>query len=442
MKFLMWILFFLAFSCDGPEGTNQDAGKDAGKDAGDDIDVIDIVDVSDITDAVDADGDVDPGHDPHQIAVSSMARAYGAYYPYIFYIELWDSSHNRVYVINIETKQIELAQNIPYLSASIMVPAPWENSVYYSAYSYPVGGFPSETPIDNYLFKLNIETLGITDVTSLFTNVRSPECELNNGVAKIQSIDPERGWYLFDCHYVVNSTSYKELYRININTQELQYVTDGVEVYFHTHGYTRPWHINRNYIVSTFSDRYENVYSGYKRHMVYDLSGDTPSVIWDGRSLAEANGSAGQVSSDNYFCEVRLGDNTYDVVCENLISGDIITAPQWFAQKDSTKPVSTELPHLIGWTEGSGSVGEHNGWLQSVFLKDLYLWDKSSDVIRQVTWDRTAGYYGIPAMIPGDPEYRWILYCGPSSDYGIQLYVKDLRASGIINAQGHLIPEK
>ncbi|MBU1382786.1 hypothetical protein KKD49_18315 [Myxococcota bacterium] len=449
MKFLMWILFLVAFSCDDPQGVKQDAGKDAG----DDIDVLDIVDVSDITDAVDAEVDALPidyfeddfSCDWENSIVKGVPMAYSARYPWIYWIARYQVGsvyYYPFYAHNVETKEIVFIDEL--LTSPATEPMVHKDSgLYWIGSDIIIDPETQNVSFNSHLYHFSFATNTITELTVDYP-LENQTCIEKKGRTSLYDFNEVNGELILRCRHVTpyHYDFYYDFYKMNINTGEQQQFFDGPDLYIFA---PRIDFENQN-------DKYIAMWGmGWTPDGQPDLS--PKYLIWDRSNLdlVEYNswepgaiGIGGKIGSDGWYYYTVLNDEgTMSITGKNLETGEMMVGPKPEKHVHGPSPTGVNTPQILSIVDGSQDLYDYNGSsgpLFPAYVDSIKLWDQSTGVVKKATVYKRE--YSAINFMPHEPVNRYLLYRVNWGGGFICIYYRDLYAAGVVDTEGHLIPEK
>jgi hypothetical protein len=450
-KYILIIFTFVLFSCENANLSNNDAGTD--------IDIVE--DATDIIDADldgDADGDIDGGDktpldDPYEVNVTCSSdtsvvkgevRAYGAKYPYIYWISVYyqnSTYYYPVYKHNVETGESTLIDTLPFQPTTTSLV-----STINGFYLFGTEIFQhQEEPFFSYIpYFYHLDTVNdVVEEIEITYPLESPHCAERSGKVALLDYNYESGWMIIRCRYTIEQNQYSpnyDFYRLNINTGEYQHLVNGEDEIFKGN-YGAYENQNTNYLISWGEEWGENWSSSNRIKLgIWELSDSTVirvvDRIWESREV----GIGSNVSSDAWYYFTALDDSsTLQVYGTNILTNEKVEIPESLKHKFGPAPMGKTVPHLVSYATGSDEVDSGAGTLQPKYIDQIQIWDKTSGLIRQATI-YSDHYVGI-AFIPEASQTRYLIYNVAVSPWMTCIFYKDLIAAGILDATGHLIPE-
>jgi hypothetical protein len=448
------ILLFLVSGC-----THQDT--DVIEDAGCDIDLIDvedIVDVEDIKDVEDVeDTDVPDYEDPFEVEVSCGRNvddigyliAAGGKYPYLYYVTYkyeGETPYFYFYSFNVETQEKQFIDNIPrFAIGGLMSLATGDNALYWmSAYVYkqPEGSFPP-TYYDNRLFRFDIETHNVEDITTQYPWIVSPRCEENYGLNRLIQINFETNRALIECIYrLEEAVEGQDIYSVQLDTGEYEYLAYGEDGKIFS---AKTWEeINPDYISLTetaWIEEWDYSKDSTMSYNVFSFENNQYNLVENNVYEPWTMGTLPNIiGSDNMYYQVRLyGDEKLQVYGKDIETEEEIAAPETEVSKSNPAQLGKDFPHLVAYNTGpSVRFSSDHPMLFPKYVNQLNIWDKAQNIERQVTV--IPSQFTNSTFLPFAPEARYLIYILQYSNVKC-LYYKDLFAAGMIDNQSNLIPE-
>ena len=440
------ILFCLALSaCDSPSRSAQDTGPDV--DAQDHLDVPDVIDVKDVSDAADVtdvpDGETWPAPscevDPHQLLVAvSGYNTMAAYYPYL-YIPMYDEQTQltTMYRTHVETgDHNDLFFLPPQYIVTQMVMDEDNARIWFSAngrwnFDHPEDRIPPKM----YIWHLDTEIL--EELTDQLPQWRTPACEAGYGTLYVQKLDLARDRLLFYCSYPDVTRLAGEVYFLELTSGELIFLGRLEDKYFHV-GYLFPEPFNGTYYNTYCSDWIGGISQGGWNGCYWKVDEAVPTAIYQSSDGTRINGATGQVSADHLVYQTWQIDVEIELTATDVRTGQTEILPALPVFPQSISPAGKSFPELLTWTEGY-EIGANNNWLQAGIVGHVFLWDRESMIYRQVTCEDGNGLYGGVFFLPGDPTGRYGIILSKNGE-SVLIFIKDLRAAGIMSEDGQLLP--
>ncbi|MBU1412444.1 hypothetical protein KKC22_13105 [Myxococcota bacterium] len=439
MRQLGLILFCLAFA--GCDSAVQPT-KDAGPDVPDHVDVPDVVDVDvvDVTDTVDATGFPEgfPAasceEDPTQTLVASgdMLQT-AAYYPHMFLSQYnWTTRSTTVHSLHVETMELRELFTIEPEFITKMVFRPEDNSLWISG----IEPWNYQDPTDRdppRIFRWDLATETLEDLTPQLPNLRSPACETNLANLTLQMIDLERNRLLLHCDFALDGKVRGELYFYDLTTSEKVFLGRHTERYYHSGLMT--FEANSTNYFQVPCKEWSDV---RLKTCFWRIDGPSPNLVyqsWDGIHPASAVVVA---SAEDLVYQSWLENDQIVQFAYNLQSGERDYLPEFPVFPQGLTSAGKLFPRLLTWVEGYDP-STSGYWIQASQLGHLFLTDRDTMVHRQVTCLDGFGRYGLVFFFPGNPTGRWAIISS-SSGSTLLISLKDLHAAGIMSEDGHLLP--
>ncbi len=444
-QFGFLLLLVVLSACDSPEKRITDAGADSNNQ--DLVDVPDLTDVSDMKDVSDAqdgpDGETWPApscaEDPTQVLVATTYYdRLVANYPYL-YIPMYDSQANRttMYSYHVETNDLtELFVLEDYL-VGFMVMDVESSSIWFSAngpwdWNNPANRLPPQ------MFVWHIVSETLEEMTGQLPPLRSDGCQSGYGTLYLQTLDFSRNRMLLYCSYPSDSKVFGDLYFMDLTSGEKTFLGHHDDMYF-AQGNPLPELLNTKYFNVRCAEWTENSYNGNWNGCYWKVDQVISSLIYQSSEGDRINGSTGLVSSDSLVYQTWQTENGIELTATNLqtMETEIVESPPVFPQ--SISPAGKLFPRLMSWTEGY-DVQANGNWLQAGSIGHVFLWDRDTQIYRQVTCLEGNGRYTGVYLVPGDPTGRYGLILSKIGDTHL-IHLKDLRAAGIMSEDGQLLPK-
>jgi hypothetical protein len=460
IKFLLTLLVILS-SCSCHENTV--IAKDAGSDSDIDGEIFDVHDGDILEDVNDADANIDSGiieyEDPFEVEVTcgrnvddvGYFNAAGARFPYIYYMNIEYISGGflmHFYSYNVETNEKRYITDVPlYSSKAMLVLATGEEVLYWaSAYviKQPEGEWPP-SHYDNRIFRFDIETEEVEEVTSQYPGIISPQCEEKYGLLRIIHMNMDTQRALIECSFTpISGTLAYDIYSYKLDTGEVEYLVYGEESkYFSAFSWEEH---NPEYVTLTgtsWVSLWDISGDSTTTFNVYLLENDQYSMIDQTSYEPHTMGTMQNLSGkDNMHYYGKLTeDNKLQIYGRNMVSGAIIESPEAEVFKSNPRNLAKEYPHLVAYNTGPpmlSSLSYDFPQLFPITVNQLDIWDKSIGKARQVTV--IPSQYAFSGFIPRTPSPRYLLYVVEYGN-GKCLFYKDLYDAGMMNQSGNLIPE-
>jgi len=448
MKYLVLATFFILnlSGCDSPTQPAHDVGPDV-TDHVDANDVVDVVD-ADVVDAVDApedtgypDGWPAPScdEDPHQIAVATTGSTnYKAFYPNLFIPQAdYAIDRTEVFSFNVETMESRILFTLEGEYLTEMVIDAESQTIWLSAqerwnYQNPGDRAPPR------ILRWDLVTETLEDLTPQLPPLRSEVCDANYGNLYLQMLDLERNRILLYCEFTVGTKIQGDVYFLDMTSGEKTFLGRHEDQYYRGFShFPEPFH--RSYYYAYCSPWIGNTYNGNWNGCYWQVDQSLPQLVYESSDGDRLNSSTAQADSDGRVLQVWKVDDEYISTATSLETGEVETLPVLPVYPQGLAPTGKHFPHLTTWVEGYDPVAIGNT-LQASQLGHVFIWDLQTNVYRQVTCLNDVGAYrGGITMMPGDPTGRYGLVNSVIGDTKI-IHLKDLRAAGIMSADGHLLP--
>ena len=448
----MWrigvILFCLALAgCD----TSSRPAQDAGPDVPDHVDVVDVVDVPDVVDVADVkDGsDADPDGetwpapscevDPHLrlVAVSGYDNLAG-YFPYLF-IPMYDEQAEitTLYRYHVETgERIELFDLPLQYIISQMVMDDANSRIWFSAngrwnFDHPEDRIPPK------MFVWHLDTEILEELTDHVPQWRTPACEAGFASLYLQKLDLDRDRLLLFCTFPDVTRQVGEVYFLDLNTGENIFAGQLEDRYF-SKGNLFPESFNDAYFNTYCTNWVGNVDEGGWNGCYWKVDEGIPTLIYESSDGTRINGSTNQVSADHLVYQTWQTENGIELTATDVRSRQTEILPALPVFPQSISPAGKLFPELLTWTEGY-ELSANGNWLQAGIIGHAFLWNRQNLLYRQVTCEDGNGRYNGVRFLPGDPTGRYGIILSKIGE-SVLIFIKDLRAAGIMSEDGQLLP--